>query len=464
MAAKIARTTAVSLAVVAFVTLGMDFAIAKGGGGHGGGRGGGGAHAAHVGGGHGRGIGRAHFSPSRKAVARVGGGHGRAYRNASVVAPRGITSGGAYSRSYRGFSRSASGRTFAQTGGAYGRAGIAAAGARAQGNWLGNPYARTGWRGGWGGWAGPVFWPYIYGNVLAYSLWPTGYYDPYSYDPFWGYGDIFVWNSMFWPGPLYAGPPIYDVYGAARYRDRRQTRIARPIDVDQLSACSGLAPGVTDLPIDRIAATVYPADEQLRELEALRAASLQASDVLKASCSNEVSLTPIGRLDAVQKRLDGMIQALAIVRTPLDNFYNSLTEDQRRRFETLGPTSVTRSRRVAATGSANDLVALCARRAEGFTQLPVQRVEQIVQPTPQQQEAFSRLKTASSDAANILQASCPSQTPQTTLDRFDAVDKRLNAMSGAVKVVRPALEGFYLSLSDEQKARFNTLGPPSPQG
>jgi hypothetical protein len=248
-------------------------------------------------------------------------------------------------------------------------------------------------------------------------------------------------------------------------------RVARPIDVDPLSACSGLAPGVIDLPIDRIAATVHPTDEQLRALEVLRAASLQARDVLKASCSNEVSLTPVGRLDTVQKRLDGMIQALAIVRTPLDNFYNSLTEDQRRRFEAIGPTpGAGPSRRVATSGLANDLVALCARRAEGFTQLPVQRVEQIVQPTPQQQDAFSKLKTASSDAANILQASCPSQTPQTPLDRFDASEKRLNAMAGAIKIVRPALEAFYLSLSDEQKARFNTLGPPqdgaprSPQG
>jgi len=64
------------------------------------------------------------------------------------------------------------------------------------------------------------------------------------------------------------------------------------------------------------------------------------------------------------------------------------------------------------------------------------------------------------EAANRLQASCPAQMPQTPLDRFDAVGTRLNAMENAIKMVRPALASFYDSLSDEQKARFNTLGPP----
>jgi hypothetical protein len=106
------------------------------------------------------------------------------------------------------------------------------------------------------------------------------------------------------------------------------------------------------------------------------------------------------------------------------------------------------------------LAALCNSRSESFTQLPVQRVEQAVTPTQQQQGALEKLKTASTEAANQLQASCPAQSPQTPLDRFDAVGKRLDAMASAVKTVRPALADFYSSLTDEQKARFNTLGPP----
>ena len=168
--------------------------------------------------------------------------------------------------------------------------------------------------------------------------------------------------------------------------------------------------------------------------------------------------TPLGRLDSVQKRLDSMIQALAIVRTPLDNFYNSLTEEQKQRFAALGSASGVRTNRPEAASS-NDLATLCSRRV-GFTQPPVQRVEQIVKPTQQQQDAFDKLKAASTEAANQLQASCPTQMPQTPMVRFDALGKRLDTMVEAIKTVRPALASFYDSLTDEQKARFNMLGPP----
>ena len=90
----------------------------------------------------------------------------------------------------------------------------------------------------------------------------------------------------------------------------------------------------------------------------------------------------------------------------------------------------------------------------------MERIEQAVKPTQEQQDAFARLKIASTEAANQLQASCPTQTPQSPMDRFDALGKRLGAMAEAIKTVRPALASFYSSLTDEQKARFNTLGPP----
>jgi LTXXQ motif family protein len=99
--------------------------------------------------------------------------------------------------------------------------------------------------------------------------------------------------------------------------------------------------------------------------------------------------------------------------------------------------------------------------SEGFTQLPAQHVEQIIKPTQQQLDEFDKLKSATTEAANQLHASCPTQLPQTPLDRFDAVSKRVNAMSEAIKTVRPVLADFYTSLSDEQKARFNMLGPPT---
>ncbi len=48
------------------------------------------------------------------------------------------------------------------------------------------------------------------------------------------------------------------------------------------------------------------------------------------------------------------------------------------------------------------------------------------------------------------------------LDRCKPQERetRLTAMADAIKSVRPDLQNFYASLSDDQKARFNTMGPP----
>jgi LTXXQ motif family protein len=49
--------------------------------------------------------------------------------------------------------------------------------------------------------------------------------------------------------------------------------------------------------------------------------------------------------------------------------------------------------------------------------------------------------------------------PQTPVGRLDAVKTRLEAMVDAMNTIRPKLQAFYSSLRDEQKARFNTMGP-----
>jgi LTXXQ motif family protein len=463
MASRIAQLLAATFALNASIGVGTEPGAAGGFGGFGGGpRFGGFSGARGFGGGpHFSGFGSAHGF----------GGHG--YFGPARMGPSHIT--GANVGHFNGHTWTSHG--------AWGAAG--SLGGHAAWNHWGNPYWKTGWNGGWGGWVGPVFWPYFYGDLLAFVLWPYGYDYPFWFDPFWAYGDIFLWDAIFWPGPYpypdYAyAPDVYGVYGPYGYEDgsygyydhpphRRVARVPKesPENTgstsngsDSAQTCGGMAPGVTDLPVDRLKKAIHLSDEQITALEALKAASSQASDVLQSSCSSEVAQTPLGRLDAVQKRIDGMTQALAIVRTPLDSFYNSLNEEQRQRLATLVPASGVKTNRRGSSASGSDLANLCSHRAEGFTQLPVQRIEQSIKPTQQQQDAFEKLKAASSEAANQLQASCPSESPQAAMDRFDAVGKRLNAMAAAIKTVRPALASFYASLTDEQKARFNTLGPP----
>jgi len=65
------------------------------------------------------------------------------------------------------------------------------------------------------------------------------------------------------------------------------------------------------------------------------------------------------------------------------------------------------------------------------------------------------LKAASSKAAEIIRGACPTERPETVTGRMAAMEKRMEAMLQAIKTVRPAMDAFYETLTDEQKARLN---------
>jgi hypothetical protein len=91
------------------------------------------------------------------------------------------------------------------------------------------------------------------------------------------------------------------------------------------------------------------------------------------------------------------------------------------------------------------------------TDLPIDRIARAVQPTPAQRAALDELRDASGKAADELKAKCPTDQALTPTGRVEAMEKRLEATLAAVRTVQPALTRFYDALSDEQKARFNSL-------
>ena len=322
-------------------------------------------------------------------------------------------------------------------------------------NRWGNRLWGAGWGGGWGGWAGPVFWPFLYGDVFSYAFWPYGYDDP-----FWALGPDFVFASIFGPdygyGPDYGNsgtPNVY--YGTTRAR----RRAAAQMNEAAVESCNGLAPGVTDLPIAQIRKDVRPTGDQVAALDDLREASIKASDNIKASCPTAIPLTPVARLDVAEQRLDAMINAVQVVRDPLEKFYDTLSDEQKQQLNAIGKADASRGQPEGAPVG-GDVAALCGHQPGDVARLPVQRIEQVVHPNAQRRDAFDGLKTASENTAEQLQTSCPAQMPQTPVARLDAVKTRLSAMVDAMKTVRPKLAAFYDSLSDEQKAKFNTMGPP----
>jgi hypothetical protein len=247
----------------------------------------------------------------------------------------------------------------------------------------------------------------------------------------------------------YGGAPTY---GGVTEKDRQ---VLAETNAAAEESCRRLAPGVTDFPIERIKQVVQPTGDQLTALNELSTAAVKANDAIKASCPTAAPLTPVARLDTATARLEAVIPAADVMRGPLQAFYDSLSDQQRARFENMGSSG----KRQAPTGG--DVAALCSRQSGDATNLPIQRIEQVVQPNDQQQhDAFAALKQASRDTADQLQASCPAQVPQMPVARLEAVETRLHGMVDAMNTIRPKLQAFYASLSDDQKARFNTMAPP----
>jgi hypothetical protein len=98
---------------------------------------------------------------------------------------------------------------------------------------------------------------------------------------------------------------------------------------------------------------------------------------------------------------------------------------------------------------------LCDADAARMTGLPLERIGRVVAANEVQRASFDELSSAWTSAGDSIRASCPAQAATTALERFAAMESRVNAMLSAVAAVQPRLQKFYDLLSDEQKARLN---------
>ena len=179
-----------------------------------------------------------------------------------------------------------------------------------------------------------MFWPFLLGDIFSYALWPYDYYYP-----FWSYGTAYDYDyGPYVPAYRYYGySDLSNIYGyTGTTGSSRNDTHANQIPPEVTQSCGGFAPGVTSFPIDRIRQAIHPTGEQITFLDDLATASSKASAVLNASCPNQPPLTPLARLDAVERRLEATIRAIEIVRPALATLYDSLSDEQRQRLDAIG--------------------------------------------------------------------------------------------------------------------------------
>ena len=323
-------------------------------------------------------------------------------------------------------------------------------------------------------WRGPVYWPYAYNDVFYYTFWPEAYdsaYWAYAYDDF--FDGVFFPDGA--PYVEYAAEGPYDGayartatnrFGSAR----RRSAPSAPGRINQATRdfCADQATGVTAWPLDKIADAVQPTSEQRTLLENLRKASQEAAAQFRESRrrigADDPAGPPAGHDPAAagHVRLDkhGEAGARSVLQFAQRRAEGALQRDRpvpcRGRSARSAP-----PRRTPSKTKTHRPIA--AARRPAFPASPSTGSRTLVQPTEAQDAALDRLDEAMQKAIDILRETCPNTVAMTPVGRLEAMKQRLDAMIQAANAVRPALEDFYASLTDEQKAKFNQLGRQTAQ-
>jgi LTXXQ motif family protein len=111
----------------------------------------------------------------------------------------------------------------------------------------------------------------------------------------------------------------------------------------------------------------------------------------------------------------------------------------------------------APNASSEQLAQLCGDDSRAIAGLPIDQIQQVIQPNDAQRAALDDLANASVKAAQDIKAACPTQISLTAPGRLAAMQQRIEAIISAVDTVQPALQKFFDLLNDEQRARLTAL-------
>jgi LTXXQ motif family protein len=312
--------------------------------------------------------------------------------------------------------------------------------AAALAGWHGGHIADGWWRHGDGGygWVGPLFWPFAIYDIYDYTIWGDGI-------GFWDYGYPDIYAAIFTP----YGHDDLAAYTGPRPFGPRHRRVP---PLQQLCDDSREIAG---LPIDQIRQAVQPNEAQSAALDDLANALSSAAQMIRGACPAQTAFTAPDRLALMQQRIGAMSKAALAVEQPLGKFYDLLDDDQEARLNAIAED---RRKMSAANGTTEAPAQGCGAALPAALQWPADEIEAKLHPNDAQRAALEMLREANARAADILNNACQPEDATTLPTRLDAVEGRLDAMQQAVNLVSTALDDFYATLSDEQKAQFEAIG------
>jgi hypothetical protein len=108
--------------------------------------------------------------------------------------------------------------------------------------------------------------------------------------------------------------------------------------------------------------------------------------------------------------------------------------------------------------ASDQVTQMCGDDSRDIAGLPINKIQQAIQPDGTQRAALDDLANATLRAAQDIKAACPTRISLTAPARLAAMQRRVEAMVAAVETVQPPLDKFYGLLNDDQKVKLNALG------
>jgi hypothetical protein len=249
-----------------------------------------------------------------------------------------------------------------------------------------------------------------------------------------------IFQNIFWPAASSPWP-----FG---YQDIFTTAFAKaPVDANpRLCQPSNDANAI----VGHLRTELEPNPDQMQLLQKLGGALGAASGYLAKSCANEIPSQPVARLKVMGSEVEELAMAIDIVRPPLQDFEQSLNDEQRARFAVMISAPAT-----AEHGDRSGNINPGCGGSPTAVDWSVDQIKQSVQPTDAQSDALTGLNQAFGKAASDLEAHCPTSIPPTALSRLETIQARLDATWRAELAIQVALADFETKLSDEQKDRFD---------
>jgi hypothetical protein len=288
--------------------------------------------------------------------------------------------------------------------------------------------------------AGAPAWPTAYEDVLGFAFWP----DDYAF-------------RLRGRGFDVIADTITGRFDMPRVSARTATTGTAATDAPP-NGCGGepLSSSQESWPTGRIQQILQLSNAQQDALEKLQANVTQSANSLRADCQAGAT-NPSDRMRTLVQRLWAVRDAGISAHAPLKSFYDSLTDTQKNSFISRQPVGNRPSDQKAADSGMNRQYQACAAQNVERAERLIKEIEMRIRPNKDQAASLENLHKTSSDMAKLLVASCAQPIPTDPLARLDAGADRLTTLNYAATTVQITFDDFYSKLSNDQKARFESL-------